>query len=378
MSDRARIAALSQSVQEMKREAAFLKSALDAVSANIAILDESGQIISINNEWRRFAKANGLEWVDQGLGRNYLEVCQEAAGEDAEMARAAYKGLRAVIDRKRAEFAMEYPCHSPDKKRWFQMRATRFEEMGSVRAVVTHVNITERKLAEQKILQYQKRLRTLSSELTLLEERERRRIAADLHDNLGQTLAMAKIKLGALGESDCSAAGAEFVKEVVTLIEESIRYTRTLTSEVSPPVLYHLSFESSVEWLVENILEKAGLVVTLEDDGKPKPLGDDARVLLFKAMRELMINVVKHAHARNVRVALCRQGDRMLAQIEDDGAGFAWPGTESHSVKEQKYGLFTIRERVNYLGGRLEITPSSSSGALVSLWVPLLKGDAGG
>ncbi len=537
MSDGAKIAALAQNVRELKRKTAFLKSALDAVSANIAILDEAGQIITINQEWRRFAEANGLEWGDHGLGRNYLDVCKSVTGDDAAMAQAAYHGVRAVIDRKRDDFAMEYPCHSPEQKRWFQMRTARFEDMGAGRAVVTHVNITERKLAEealrtsenrfhslfedlpiavweedwtaikdyldglpvtgdksfkdyleshpevvqqcvrlakivgvnrstlemfaaregeelfnslpklfvsetydsykkalvalqegetqleletavktladtikqislrwsipsgihvrpvralvsmaditkrkkneQKIFQYQKRLRSLSSKLALLEERERRRIAADLHDNLGQTLAMAKIKLVALGEAVASAAGGELVKEVKTLIEESIHYTRTLTSDVSPPILYHLSFKSSIEWLVENVLEKAGLVVKLEDDGKPKNLDDDARVLLFKAVRELMINVVKHAEAQNVRVSLRREAQRMLIEVDDDGLGFEWKVAENYAESQQKYGLFTIHERITYLGGRLEISPGSPAGTRVLLWVPLKKDDQG-
>ncbi len=531
MSDKQTIEKLAQKNKALEKQTAFLQSTLDAVAANIAVLDESGMIIAINEEWRRFAKANGLGWADHGLGRNYLEICQSVTGEDAAMALAAANGIGEVITRQRAGFDMEYPCHSPDQRRWFQMRTTRFEDKGSIRVVVTHMDITRRKLAEEavrqseyrfhslfeqfpisiweedwtaikdfldalpvehadqtacylerhpevvqrcvrmahiidvnqatlalfeahgdkemlkslpklftdetfdsykkalialqkgdrflemetvvktlsgarrnislrwsvpagsetrpvrvlvsmvditlrkqaetQLLRYQKELRSLSAELSLVEERERRRIATELHDNLGQTLALAKIQLGSLQSALSPASKPELVADIQKLIEESIRYSRSLTSEVSPPVLYHLSFASSIEWLAENILEKSGLEVTIADDGQPKPLEDDTRVLLFKAVRELMVNVVKHARARKVILSLRSEADQMIIQIEDDGVGFDISEKEVSIEAPQRYGIFSIQERLTYLGGEFELCSSPNRGTRARLAVPL-------
>ncbi len=119
-------------------------------------------------------------------------------------------------------------------------------------------DITERKASEEKIRVYEEQLRSLASELTLLEERERRRIANDLHDHIGQNLALSKIKLGELRAS-VSSSLVKPLHEIHGLIEQTIQYTRSLTFELSPPILYELGFEAAVEWLAEQIQEKHGI-----------------------------------------------------------------------------------------------------------------------
>ena len=127
----------------------FLQSTVDALSDNIAILDEEGTILAVNNSWRRFGQENELAWGDSGLGRNYLAVSESSAGELGSLAQEAAQGIRAVISGELDQFSLEYPCHSPSERRWFVMRVTRFELAGNVRAVVLHEDITERKLAEE-------------------------------------------------------------------------------------------------------------------------------------------------------------------------------------------------------------------------------------
>ena len=127
----------------------FLQSTVDSLVDNIAILDEEGTILAVNDSWRRFGQENGLAWVDGGLGRNYLAIADSSVGQFSNLATEAAKGIRGVISGELDQFSMEYPCHSPGEKRWFVMRVTRFELAGGVRAVVLHENITERKLAEE-------------------------------------------------------------------------------------------------------------------------------------------------------------------------------------------------------------------------------------
>jgi PAS domain S-box-containing protein len=146
-----------QAIRESER---FLQSTLDALSSHIAILDEKGEIVAVNAAWQRFAAANGGNPGSCGVGSNYLEVCREASARDAE-ASAAAEGICQAIAGARDEFSLEYPCHSPEQKRWFVLRVTRFAGEGSGRVVLAHENITNRRLAEEAVRESEGRYRLL-------------------------------------------------------------------------------------------------------------------------------------------------------------------------------------------------------------------------
>lgn len=135
----------------------FLQATLDALSANIALLDEQGTILLVNNAWRDFAMRNGLSADKASRGSNYLEVCDSAVGEDMAEARLFADGIRAVIAGSADTFMLEYPCDSPDEKRWFIGRVTRFPVDGPSRVVVAHENITDRKRVEEERRLWEKR-----------------------------------------------------------------------------------------------------------------------------------------------------------------------------------------------------------------------------
>ena len=232
-------------------------------------------------------------------------------------------------------------------------------------------DITERRRAEEKIVAYQNQLRSMASQLTLTEERERRRIATDLHDRIGQALAISKIKLGGLRESTSSIGLNGDIDEVRNLIEQTIQDTRSLIFDLCPPFLYELGFEKALEWLVEEIQKEHGVTALFKNDEKPKPLDDDVQVLLFRTVNELLINIVKHAHAQKAKVSLKRDKDNIQINVEDDGIGFDVSKIQTHVDKTGGFGLFRIRERLNYLGGQLKIESEPKHGTRVSLVVPL-------
>jgi PAS domain S-box-containing protein len=235
-------------------------------------------------------------------------------------------------------------------------------------------DITERKRAEETAQSYQKALRSLVSALPLIEERERRRIAADLHDSIGQTLALSKMKLGALSESLSGDSHADTLNEIRELIEQSILYTRSLTSELSPPLLYELGFEAAVESLAEDIQKKHGIRIDVQDDGQPKPLDDGVSIVLYKAVRELLINVVKHAKAQRTYISIRKEGDLIRIILRDDGVGFRVSGSEQHARgSEFGFGLFNIRERLESINGCLEIDSMPGHGTRVAIAAPLKR-----
>ena len=234
--------------------------------------------------------------------------------------------------------------------------------------------INERKRAEGQVAAYQEDLRYLASQLSLAEERERRRLAANLHDRIGHTLALANIKLGELQKSaptiDPNSLGTE-IDKVTKLMGQAIRETQSLTFKISPPILYELGLEAALEWLTEQLQEEYGIAASFASDHEPTPLDDDVRILLFQAVNELLVNAVKHAQARNLKVSMQRAGGALKVEVADDGVGFQVPESRVPQQAQGGFGLFSIRERLRPCGGLLEVHSTPGAGARVTLTVPL-------
>ncbi len=231
--------------------------------------------------------------------------------------------------------------------------------------------VSERKKAEEKLLTYQKQLRSSASELSLAEERLRRKIATDVHDHISQNLAISKLKIESLAQSATSPELARELEEIRDLIAQVVESTRSLTFELSPPVLYELGFEAAVEWLVRQTRKQYGLSAEFEDDGRTKPLDGNVRILLFQAVRELLVNVVKHAKASSVKVSTQRVGDQIRVSVEDDGVGFDVTQVHSQDHMTGGFGLFNIRERLDHIGGHLDIASRAGKGTRITLVAPI-------
>jgi len=228
------------------------------------------------------------------------------------------------------------------------------------------------KATEQELLDYQAQLKSLASQLSLAEERERRRIAAELHDRIGQSLAVSKLRLDTLWASAPSGDLAKTLQEVCNSIDQTIQNTRSLTFDLSSPILYELGFEAAVaEWLTEQVGQKHGIATEFEDDELPKPLSESVCVLLFRDVRELLVNVIKHARARKVKVSITKLDDTICVSVEDDGVGFAPDRIASTPTQTGGFGLFSIRERLEQLGGRLEIESQPGKGSKITMTAPL-------
>jgi PAS domain S-box-containing protein len=253
-----------------------------------------------------------------------------------------------------------------------EINISTYELNGETYSIAVIRDITERKQAEQKILEYQKRLKKLAIQLTLVEEQERRRIAGQLHDEVSQTLAMAKIKLDTLRNSLQSEASAAVIKEISSSVEEVILETRMLTFELSNPILYEVGFEAAVEdWLNDNIREKHGIATEFYDDGLPKPLNENLKTMLFRNVRELLNNCIKHAKAGKIMVGLRRINDSIEVTVEDNGVGFDPAQVRTKTGKKATYGLFSIRENIENAGGYFEIESKSGAGCKTIMTVPL-------
>ena len=234
------------------------------------------------------------------------------------------------------------------------------------------IDITDRKKAEKRRITHQYQLRRLSSILSLAEERERRRIAVELHDGLGQSLAMINIKLGALHASEAATDPAGPVQEVRELVKHAIQRIRSLTMELSSPILYDLGLEAALEWLTENFKQTHGLrCVFVCERRRVLSLSNDLRALLFSATRELLLNVVKHAQAKTANVSVRCDNHTIRISVADDGVGFVY--NPHVTLTDHGFGLFSIHERLIHLGGGMEVDTKPGQGARITLVLPLEK-----
>jgi len=231
--------------------------------------------------------------------------------------------------------------------------------------------VAERRRSERDIRQYQKQLTSLASELSLAEERERRAIASNLHDHIGQALAVVKMKFLQLHCNSVLCKFKDTIEDIRVHLDEAIETTRSLTFELSPPVLYELGLVPALQWLAEEFQQKYRIAVEVTTEGDGRPLRDELKATLFKAARELLFNAAKHARVSQVWVRTAWDNHYIKIEIRDNGVGFDASQVSPINIKRSGFGLFSVKERMGYIGGRLEIDSMPGRGARATLVAPL-------
>jgi signal transduction histidine kinase len=260
--------------------------------------------------------------------------------------------------------------HKDGTVHYLEWTATPVQESNLVYCIAR--DITKRKKVEEQLHAYQQRLRALASELTLAEEKERRSIAVELHDGIGQTLAFARMRLATLRQVVSAPKPIAVLEETSEAILEAIRDTRNVVFELSAPSMNEIGLAAAIgDWLKERIQGVYGLETELLDHCGRIPLEENKRAILFRNVRELLLNVVKHAQAGKVTVSLESESGQMRVVIQDDGIGLDPEALGEGEAKGSGFGLFSIKERMSDLGGSLDIQSSPGGGCRAILTVPL-------
>jgi CheY-like chemotaxis protein len=222
----------------------------------------------------------------------------------------------------------------------------------------------------QELRDSQLRLRDLATELTLTEQRERRRLAGDLHDYLAQLLVLIRIKIRQTSAHVKEPAPTSLLMEADQAIIDSLNYTRSLVAELAPPALQEFGLLEGFGWLAEQ-MQNHGLTVTVKKNVQQVVLDDDQAVLVFQSTRELLFNVLKHAGTNHAEVTIDKNGDgHLVVTVKDEGCGFNLEEVIAQNDERKRFGLFSVRERTEAMGGRLEVTSASSRGTCAALIVP--------
>ncbi|MEX2671192.1 MAG: response regulator, partial [Phycisphaeraceae bacterium] len=217
-------------------------------------------------------------------------------------------------------------------------------------------------------------LRALAAELAQAERRERRRLSKLLHDHLQQLLVAAKLRVDALtGRRDHGELG-DMADQIDELLDQAIEASRSLTVELSPPILYDAGLPAAIEWLCRWMQDKHGLTVELNMDvvASQTPLASEVCVFLFDAVRELLFNVVKHAGVQQAEVRVTHKARGLLRiTVLDRGAGFDAATSKEADVTAAGFGLFSIQQRVQLFGGQLDVHSQPNTGTEISVEIDL-------
>ncbi|MGB7581191.1 MAG: PAS domain-containing protein [Sedimentisphaerales bacterium] len=353
-------------LEQLQEERNLLRTLIDHIPSGIYVKDKDGRFLACN---KSLAELWNVRDKDDIIGKTDFDLFEPARAQHY------FDEEQKVIQTGQPIINQELQCTDKTGNDNFLLvaKVPLRDSAGNITGLVgIHRDITERKQAEQNLLEHQNHLKQLAAQLTMAEEGERRRIAGEIHDEISQTLAMAKIKLDALRSSPHSEGAPAEIKQISSYIEKVIQETRTLTFELSNPILYELGFEAAAaEWLNEQVQVKHGIATEFLDDGKAKSLDNDVKVVLFRNVRELLTNCIKHAKAEKIRVNIRRIDNSTEVIVEDNGVGFDPVQVRATAFKKAKFGLFSVRESLENIGGSFEIESKPGAGCKATMVVPM-------
>ncbi len=326
----------------------------------MAVGDLSGRLLQVNPAWVRV-----LRWSrDDIMDRSFVDLIHP---DDRGQAVAALAELADGLPVRELELRT---IARDGSHRWISWSSFPLTARHTVFTVAR--DITDRKQTEQELERYQLRLRQLANQLSVVEERERRRLAEILHDTLAQDLFAAQAKLTLLKYPDRVPDLAAVRDEAAAIIDHASELARTLTFELFPPALYEVGLDAALEWLCRSFRKTRGLPCRFANEGEPVDLPVERRTLLYQGARELLANVFKHAAAGEAEVLVRYLPDGVQLRVDDDGAGFDFADEVDDTADDLPggFGLFNIRERLAQVGGQLNIETSHLGGARVKLTLP--------
>ena len=348
-----------------------VRGIIDKAPMGIALLDKEGWILECNPALQNMLNYN----ADELSGVLFVQAIHPE--DKAQYNKKFAELINGASDIYRIDSRY---IHKELREVWGSLSASIVRDgTGQPQFVIAMVeDITTKRLAEEKIVNYQRQLQSLTSELSLIEERERRRIATNLHDHVGQVLTMIGMKIDELHEKISLTSCDPIVTEVRKLIGQTIKSIRSLMFELSPPILYDLGLEEAIEWLAEHFSEEHGITIQVNRDKQSKPLKNEENIMLFQAVRELLLNIVKHSKATSAKIYIQRACNDIRIVVKDNGIGFEINLIDHNKHKMKGFGLFTIYERLEYYGGNMMIESNDNHGTKITLLMPIVYADKDG
>ncbi len=353
---------LKQSYAEKEALAERMSAIINTLAANIALIDERGIIIEVNDSWRDFASANNFRGDNYCIGDNYLEITAKANESESEDGKNVFTGIKAVLQKEVSEFEYEYPCHSPGLERWFRMMVSPLQQKEYAGAVVMHIDISEiRRLEKERIQSRITEQKAITSAMLQAQEKERNHIGQELHDNVNQILAGTKMYMGIAGKKNSELE--ELIKYPMELLDKSMEEIRILCRNLVTP-LKDIDLEQQVKTLLGNF-ERATNTATDFSYRVPADIfADDLKLNIYRILQEQINNISKYAAANNVYVNIEAHDGFLNIVTADDGQGF------DVDKNRNGIGISNMINRIEFFNGTIKIKSKPGSGCVISIKIP--------
>ncbi len=344
---------------KLRKSSRLLEAFFQHTIAPLAFLDRRFNFVRVNEAYAR-AEGKTPEFFAR---KDYFSLYP------SEEDRAIFEQVMRTREPYQAHAKLFAFCRNPQQALtyWNWHITPLLDEAGQVQFLVLNwEDVTDRQKAFGELEQRARQLQKLTLELAQAEDRERRRLAEILHDDLQQVLAAAKFHLGLLHhrvKGDTEAK--ELADHLGKMLREAIEKSRSLSHELSPAVLYQSDLGETFEWLGRQVQAKHGLTVHTEVRGRIDSPSEPIKAFLFRTAQEILFNTVKHAQVKEARLRLQRRRGKLWLTVADQGRGFD-PQTLSQT---SGFGLFSIRERVELLGGRMKIRSAKGRGTVFLITV---------
>ncbi len=346
--------------RELRKRSQMLEAFFRDTITPLAFLDRHFNFIRVNEAYARAAGKSPEYFVGKNHFALYLHEETHALFEQTVRSRRAYSAYARPL---------AYPDQPERGTTYWDWRLTPLcDEAGHVQFLVLSLeDVTERQKAVCELERRSGQLQKIALELSEAEDRERRRLAEILHDDLQQILAAAKFQVGLLdGRVQGDRNSVEIVKEVKEMLKNAIEKSRSLSHELGPAMLSQSSLDDTFAWLAQQMETKHGLVVHLQTRGPTDSSSEPVRTFLYRAAREILFNVVKHAEVTEAKLRLRRVRNRLRLTISDKGQGFDLRSLGATGG----FGLLNVRERAESLGGHMRIRSAVGKGSTFSIAVP--------
>ncbi|MEQ1676226.1 MAG: PAS domain S-box protein [Chitinophagaceae bacterium] len=355
---------LEQNYQEKKVLVDRLSVILNTLPANIALLNADGVIIDVNEAWKQFACENNYTGDHYGLGSNYISIAEHSFGPDKKEGKLVARSIKAILKKELKEFVFEYPCHSPEKKRWFRMVATPLEGKGYSGAVIMHIDISElRRLEDERLQSKTEEQQKITRAMLSAQEKERHNIGIELHDNVNQILAGTKLFLQMIKSKP------EMMQKYLTICMENLSNAIDENRKIAHVFVSPARSENLLDQLkrlTATMLKISGIKVkfsstTYEEDR----LGQEKKINIYRIAQEQCTNIVKYAKATTAELSLAMKDDTFTLTIKDNGIGM------DSAVTKGGIGLKNIADRLSLFNGTSKITTAPGKGFCLEIAVPL-------
>ncbi|HEX3035522.1 MAG TPA: GAF domain-containing protein [Thermodesulfobacteriota bacterium] len=349
----------AQQAEALRQSEERYRTLFDQSPVGVYIFDRNYKIIQCNERLAQILQMTVHDIIGIDLQTLGDETLKRLIGKVLEGQLTEYKGF--------------YKATYSPANLWIYIQLSPLRDVDGVviggMAVIE--DITKRKQAEERLNDYTEQLQTLSHRLMSAQEEERRNIARELHDEVGQVLTVVKINLQNIQHLIKNNKFARYINEGIAVVDNALEQIRNISLNLRPPMLDDLGLIATLRWFIDYQVQRTGFTTRFNTNLEQTRLYPDVEIVCFRIVQEALTNVARHAQAHNVDVELKKTDTELKVTIHDDGVGFDVQGTYERAARGESSGLLGMQERVRLVGGQIRIESKPMKGTTVCARFPL-------